>query len=105
MEVIENQTNSIVANRLDLGDAYMSPAGYEFAFARAMALNLGGRAVHPQELCWQRELPAVVEGYVQRPACACIADFSWKRRRQGVQSFVSSRASSINMIGMPSRTG
>src|SRR5512134_2434890 len=112
MAVIEADANGVTADRLDSLDTDVLLAGDDGLLRRAVALNLRRRALDAQQLGGQPEGPAVVEVDLQQSLLALDPDFGGvvavaESLAHGSFSLSASqgRASSTNMIGIPSRIG
>jgi hypothetical protein len=60
--VVENQLHGVLADGLHPQDPDLGLAGHQDSLARAVALDLRGRGVHPQVLKGQLEGLTVVKG-------------------------------------------
>ena len=123
VEVVEPDADGVIADRLDLEDADLAASGDDGFFLAAVALDLGGRALDPEQFGGVGDRQAVVPDDLEfllrllmadllRPVlraqrvgrgrrCRSACDIDWL----SYSSTDSGRASSASMIGMPSRIG
>ena len=79
--IVELDLDRVIADRLDVHDADMTPAGERHFLTGAVALDLGRRAFHAQKLRRQTKAVTVIEGDGEHLFLAVDPDF---RRPGGI---------------------